>query len=50
MKTSYIYLLVICLLIYVSYARHKDNHQQQQQEAQVHRLYCSENPTTLNCK
>jgi len=50
MKTSYIYLLAIGLLMYTSYARHKDNHQQQQQEAQVHRLYCSENPTTLNCK
>jgi hypothetical protein len=48
MKTTHIYLLAICLLMYVSYSSKKDQYQQQQQEAQVHKLYCSENPT--NCK
>jgi len=50
MKITHIYLLAIGLLMYTSYSAHRDNYKQKQQEAQVHRLYCSENPTNLNCK
>jgi hypothetical protein len=50
MKTSYIYLVAIGLLLYMSYSAHKDNYQQKQQEAHIHKLYCSENPTNSNCK
>ena len=50
MKITQLYIVAIALLMYTSYARHKDNYQHQQQEAHVHRLYCSENPTNSTCK
>jgi hypothetical protein len=50
MKTPQIYLAVIALLLYATYARHHDEYRQQQQQAEIHKLYCSENPTNPNCK
>jgi len=50
MKTPQIYLLAIGLLMYMSYSAHHDNYKQQQQKVEIHKLYCSENPTNSNCK
>jgi hypothetical protein len=50
MKTTQIYLLAIGLLMYMSYSAHRDEYKQKQQEAHVHKLYCSENPTNSSCK
>jgi len=50
MKTTQIYLAVIALLLYVTYARHHDEYRQKQQKAHIHKLYCSENPTNSDCK
>jgi hypothetical protein len=50
MKTIHIYLLAIGLLMYMSYSAKKDQHQLKQQQAEVHRLYCSANPTNSSCK
>jgi hypothetical protein len=50
MKSTHIYLLAIGLLMYMSYSAHRDEYKQQQQKAQVHKLYCSENPTNSACK
>ena len=50
MKTAQIYLLVIGLLMYVSYSAKKDNYQEQQQKAEIHRQFCSSNTFHPNCK
>jgi len=50
MKTAHIYLLAIGLLMYVSYSAKKDNYQEQQQKAEVHRQFCSSNVSHPNCK
>ena len=50
MKITQIFLIVIGLMMYIGQSIHHDNYKQQQQKAQVHKLYCSENPTNSNCK
>ena len=50
MKTTHIYLFAIAMLMYMSYSAKKDQHQLKQQQAEIHKLYCSENPTHSNCK
>ena len=50
MKTSYIYLLAIGLLMYVSYSAKKDNYQEQQQKAEVHRQFCAAYTFHPDCK
>ena len=50
MKTAQIYLLVIAALVWVSYSIKQDYRKQQQQEAQVHKLYCNEYPNSSSCK
>jgi hypothetical protein len=41
MKTTQLYIVGIALLMYMTYARHHDDHKQKQQEAQVHRQFCA---------
>ena len=50
MKTAHIYLLVIGLLMYVSYSAKKDNYQEQQQKAEVHRQFCAAYTFHPDCK
>jgi hypothetical protein len=50
MKTAQIYVIVIAALVWVSYVTKHDYHKQQQQEAQVHKLYCNEYPNSSSCK
>jgi hypothetical protein len=41
MKITQIYLLVIAVLMLMSYAIHRDDYKQKQQEAQVHQQFCA---------
>jgi hypothetical protein len=44
MKATRFYLLVIGLGMYMSYSIHHDEYRLKQQQAEIHKLYCSENP------
>ena len=50
MKTAQIYVIVIAAFVWVSYSIKQDYRKQQQQEAQVHKLYCNEYPNSSSCK
>jgi hypothetical protein len=50
MKTTQIYLIVIGVLLWASYAVGHDNYREQQQKVEIHRQFCSLNTFHPNCK
>jgi hypothetical protein len=50
MKTTYIYLIAIGLLMYMSYGAKKDSYEEQRQQAQVHQQFCAVYISHPNCK